>query len=85
MTSISRKLVLGGLAAGLIAMSGATSAFAMPQARTLPKTHQIQTLDNQALALYPAMPSHSVNPQYPIDPNPYVSNGPLAEGRPNGS
>lgn len=48
MTSISTKLI----AAGLIALSGATSAFAVPRTSVLPKAHQAQTRDDQTLALY---------------------------------
>jgi hypothetical protein len=84
MTSISRKLVLGGFAAALVALSGATSAFAMPQVKMVSKTHHTQVQDDQALALYP-MPSRGADRQYPVDPNPYAASGPLAEGRPNGS
>jgi hypothetical protein len=54
MTRISRKLIAGGLAAGLIALSGATSAFAVPRMSLLPRAHQAQTQDNQTLAVFPA-------------------------------
>ena len=54
MTSNSSKLIAGGLTAGLIALSGITSAFAVPRMSALPKVYPAQTRDDRTLAVFPA-------------------------------
>jgi hypothetical protein len=49
MNSISMKLIVGGFAVGLFALSSMGSGFAAS-----PKVHHTQTQDSQAMALYPA-------------------------------
>jgi hypothetical protein len=67
MNSISLRLIVGGLAAGLIALSSAGSTFAASPTSASPKVRHTQAQDNQALALFPTPNDSFGTPAVPGD------------------
>jgi hypothetical protein len=51
--TLSRKLMVGGFAAGIIALSGAASAFAAPSMMALPRSERARTRIDRTLVAAP--------------------------------